>query len=379
MRLVVPFGFYGWGNIGDEATLQGFARLVSQHQSRMQVWVASRNPFHTARVEPSFSYYNAVGRDPRRWLAKYCSAAQAVVGGTPIMDVLGKWPLSEVAPLVDAAYKQGKPIAFVGSGTEKLQSEESRYVVSHILALKVQHWSVRCQRDKERLIDYGVSPESITVAADLAWMLDPVTTDFGKRYLKRLGLAENGLYIGVNVNNEAFMLKQEPRLFEKLGRFLDVLVEQYGVSILFLCNEVREGDMFDKAANLKILAAMTHKGKATLAPNEYLTPQQMMSIIKCCNATVSTRLHFCIFSALQGVPFLALLRSAKASDLCWDLNWNYAVNLCDLRIDALLELFSEMEDDQVQLVENLRRQVRQMRERTLRNGIVLDALHNRIG
>ena len=30
MNLVAPFGFYGAGNIGDEATLQGFARLLSR-------------------------------------------------------------------------------------------------------------------------------------------------------------------------------------------------------------------------------------------------------------------------------------------------------------------------------------------------------------
>ena len=44
MNLIAPFGFYGWGNIGDESTLQGFARLVSHAHPAMRVWVASRNP-----------------------------------------------------------------------------------------------------------------------------------------------------------------------------------------------------------------------------------------------------------------------------------------------------------------------------------------------
>ena len=50
MNLVAPFGFYGWGNIGDEATLQGFARLMAGSPPKPRVWVASQNPRHTARA-----------------------------------------------------------------------------------------------------------------------------------------------------------------------------------------------------------------------------------------------------------------------------------------------------------------------------------------
>ena len=115
MRLVAPFGFYGWGNIGDESTLQGFARLVSRYGNGTRVWVASRNPSHTARIEPSFKYYKAVGRDLRRKWAGYRATAAVVAGGTPIMDVLGAWPLCELVPLIENIHRRGKTIAFLGS------------------------------------------------------------------------------------------------------------------------------------------------------------------------------------------------------------------------------------------------------------------------
>ncbi len=374
MKLAVPFGFYGAGNIGDESTLQGFARLVSRDHDGMRVWVASRNPSHTARVEPSFKYYKSVGRDPRKWWAQYRSDAYVFAGGTPIMDILGSWPLSEVVPLISAAHSQGKPIAFVGVGTERLQSESSRRTVSEVLAPKVARWSVRSERDKERLTDYGVRPQSVTVAADMAWLLDPVTIDFGKQHLKRLGLGENEPYVGVNVNNESFMLKQEPRLFEKLGRCLDEMIVRYGVRVLFLCNEVREDDMFDMAASLRIRASMRHKESSVLVPNEYFTPQQMLSLIACCRATVSTRYHFCLFSALQKVPFLALKRSDKVADLCWDLQWQYGASLSDINVADLSDAFSEIEGRRAELVVQLGNRVQCMRERALRNNIALEVL-----
>ena len=374
MNLVAPFGFYGWGNIGDESTLQGFAQLVSRYDHGIRVWVASRNPSHTARVEPSFKYYKAVGRDPRRWWARHHSVACVVAGGTPIMDVLGSWPLAEVALLVQALHKQGKPVAFVGTGTEKLQREESKRVVSDIIAPRVLHWSVRCERDKERLTEYGVAPDRVTVAADLAWMLEAVPTDFGRQYLRQLGLDIDGLFVGVNVNNERFMLEQEPRFFEKVGKFLDRLVEKYGVRILFLCNEVREGETYDKAASLKVLACMGQREKTFLVPNEYWTPQQMLSLIGCCRVTVSTRYHFCLFSTLQGVPFLSLNRSDKVADLCSDMNWPYGASLNDLSVLTLVEMFSDIEVKRSRWIGYLQEQVKRMRVRTSNNHAALDSL-----
>jgi polysaccharide pyruvyl transferase WcaK-like protein len=374
MNLVVPFGFYGWGNIGDESTLQGFARLAQRFDPKLRVWVASRNVSHTARIQPSFKYYKAVGTDPMRWWGRWRSDAAAFVGGTPIMDVLGEWPLSEVAPLVSAAYSEGKPIAFVGVGTERLQNESSRRTVAEVLAPKVVHWSVRSERDKKRLTDCGVRPESITAAADMAWLLDPVTTDFGKQYLRRLGLALNEPYVGVNVNSESFMLDQEPRLFEKLGLCLDELVVRYGVRVLFLCNEVREDDMFDRAASLKIQASMTHKERTFLVPNEYLTPQQMQSLIGCCQATLSTRYHFCLFSALQQVPFLALERSDKVADLCWDMRWPYRASLCKLKLSLAGELLADVEKKNAELTAQLAESVGFMRQRAWKNEAALAAL-----
>lgn len=44
MKLVAPFVFYGWGNIGDESTLQGFARLLAKGPVRATAWVGSRAP-----------------------------------------------------------------------------------------------------------------------------------------------------------------------------------------------------------------------------------------------------------------------------------------------------------------------------------------------
>jgi polysaccharide pyruvyl transferase WcaK-like protein len=374
MRLVAPFGFYGWGNIGDESTLQGFARLVSGCGNGTRVWVASGDPSHTARVEPSFKYYRAVGRDPRRWWARHRATAAIVAGGTPIMDVLGEWPLKALAPLVVATSSQHKPFAFIGCGTEQLHSQGSRRVVAEVLSPRVCHWSVRSERDKHRLSDYGVPAERITVAADMAWLLDPVSADSGRAYLSQIGVRFDRVTVGVNVNIERFVREQQPLLLTILGEFLDSVVEQYDAQVLFLCNEVRNGDTFDAAASREVRASMRRPERAILVPNHYWTPQEMLSMIACCDLTISTRYHFCLFSALQGVPFVALKRSDKVDDLCRDIDWPYGVSLGNLDAERLLEMFSEVKSAEGARAGYLRQRAAAMRSKALTNKVALEAM-----
>jgi polysaccharide pyruvyl transferase WcaK-like protein len=378
MNLIAPFGFYGAGNIGDESTLQGFARLVSQSQRKTHIWVGSRSPAHTKRVEPLFRYFKAVGPDPwRRW-ARYRSQACVVPGGTPIMDVLGEWPLSELAPIIKEAHDHGKPVIFVGTGTESLLKDESKRIMADIIAPRVLHWSVRCERDKGRLTDYGVRAGNITVAADLAWMLDGETVTKGKEILRKVNVDVNSRLVGVNINNERFIREKEPQFFEKLARLFDLIIERFDYQILFLCNEVREEESFDKYASQKVQSLMRNRNKTVLVPNIYRTPQEMLSIIGCCSLTIGTRYHFCLFSALQNVPFIAIKRSDKVADLCWDMNWLYSVALGEMDVENLSNMAAEIDQKRESVADELRTKVQRMKNKVNKNNIPLQILMSKL-
>lgn len=378
MRLVAPFGFYGAGNIGDESTLQGFGRLVSAFDRRTRTWVASRNVAHTRRIEPGFGYFRAESRDfRRRWGWVTCDA-MVVPGGTPIMDSLGGWPFSELLPLVQRARAEELPIAFIGIGTERLAQEKSRRVVAEELAPSVLCWTVRCTRDRERLIEYGVAPERVTATADQAWLLDPVSTDAGRKILAGIGVDASARLVGVNVNIEHAVRAQQPNLLRELAAFLDRLIDTRNAHVLFLCNEVRDGETFDLAASRELIASMARQDRAKVVPNTYWSPQVMMSIISCCELTVSTRYHFCLFSALQGVPFIGVKRSDKVTDLCDDLRWPYAVGLGELSSERLVTLCEELETRRDDARAALAADVPNMRARAARNDIALHALKQRV-
>jgi polysaccharide pyruvyl transferase WcaK-like protein len=375
MKVLAPFGFYGWGNIGDESTLQGFAQLIARHGRDFRVWVASQNPGHTTRVEPSFSYFRSGVDSLRSRWAHRTAKARVVAGGTPIMDNLGEWPLSELIPLVQSSVRSTRPFACVGVGIETLHKEESRRLFRTELAPHVVHWSVRSDRDRERLESLGVPGDRLTVAADMAWLLSPVSRDFGRQVIARLTPgSDRKISIGVNINCEHAMTARQPRLIEIVARALDAVLETVDARVLFLCNEVREGSTFDRAAAQAILAQMTQRQHAALVPNEYFTPQQMLSVIGCCDVTLSSRYHFLLFSALQGVPFVALKRSDKVADLCVDLNWPQALDLAELDADRLREDLKHAVRERRRLPALLAQRVQPLKRRALANHAALDAL-----
>jgi polysaccharide pyruvyl transferase WcaK-like protein len=377
MRLVAPFGFYGWGNIGDEATLQGFARLLARYDPHASAWFGSRDRRHTARTEPAFRYFDASRSSLRRWWAHRHADGAVFVGGTPIMDVLGRWPLSEVVPLVAARAARGTPVAFVGIGTERLQREESRRLIANELAPRIRHWSVRSEQDRERLLAYGVEGDRITVAADLAWTLERTPPAANDRRPECLRAGPDDVLVGVNVTNERFVAERAPRLFVTLAEFLDRLVEKVGARIVFFCNEIREDESFDKAASQLIIGHMRHPGRAAILPNEYRTPQQMMALLGACRLAVGMRYHFCVFAAIQGVPFVAIKRSDKVDDLCRDLAWPHGLGLDEIDAPRLEAMGTELLADGPGAARTMQERVESMQGRVWRNCVALDVLQGR--
>jgi polysaccharide pyruvyl transferase WcaK-like protein len=372
MRLTVPWGIFGSGNIGDEAMLNGFAALVKGYPRKLSVWIASENPAHAAAAEPAFRYYSQRSGRIEKWRAKWRSRGHLIVGDTPVMDVLGGWPLEELSHLVKSATLEQRPIAFLGTGTETLQLESSKRIVEECLAPAVVHWSVRSERDLARLQEYGVDPARINVAADLAWLLRRSSSDFGQQEFRELGLEGSALRIGVSFTREAFVHHQSAGLPGRLAQILDALVEEYDAKIIFFCNEVRAGAEFDQAATEEIRALMSHREATYAVANNYWTPAQMLSLIGNCDYTFGMRYHFCLFSALQGIPFIAIKRSGKVDDLCWQLDWPHAVSLNDVTPECVRKAFSAMRAGGKQLAAKLDEGTQQLREKARLNIAALD-------
>ena len=374
MKLVAPWGFYGMGNTGDEGTLCGFARLLALSHISADVSIGCGDPTHTARVEPAFRYFSASGKDPRRWWAKLRATAQAVIGGTPVMDVLGDWPLCDLVPLLRTAERRSLPFAFVGCGIEELRHTKSNIILREEVVPRVHSWSVRSERDGNRLINAGVPSDRIAIAADLAWLIDPATDARMSRRLDDLGIRPPEAVIGVSICNENLCLDRHPEMAAALARTLDALISDRDAIVIFVCAEMRDEPIFDWAAAARVRDRMARADRALILPRHYFTPGEIMTVISRCCVVFSMRYHVCLFSAIQGVPFIGLERSDKVSDLCWDLGWPNRVALPFDDADTLIGMARDLMQNRNSAHAQLQATAQSMRERAMRNRIPLDAL-----
>jgi polysaccharide pyruvyl transferase WcaK-like protein len=380
MKLAVPFGFYCAGNVGDESTLLGFGRLIRQFGDGVEVDVATSCVNQARKVEPFFRYYQytdgIMGFEPK--LRAHMASGYVFAGGTPISDSLGDWPLRTVGGILEHAHNWGKPTAFVGIGVEHLFEEISQQRMKEQIIPNALGWSVRSAKDRDRLLDLGAAEDDVAVAADMAWLLDPVDAAYGREVFESLGLGD-GPVVGVNINAEPHLIAKSPQLFRETAAALDHLVEHHGVKVLFLFAETREGETFDKAASEKVRELMVHKDAAIMGPDEYLIPQQMMSIISQCTTTISTRYHFCLFSVLQSVPFVAISRSDKVTDFCQDIDWKADIDPAKVSRELIIAQVERQLAGIPEEMALLPAKIEVMRRRAEKNSFVLDKLRAAAG
>jgi polysaccharide pyruvyl transferase WcaK-like protein len=100
----------------------------------------------------------------------------------------------------------------------------------------------------------------------------------------------------------------------------------------------------------------------------------MLSLVGCCDVTLSSRYHFCVFSALQGVPFLALNRSNKVEDLCLDLEATPALSLAETGVEDLCRQLTAVHAGRERMRSTLTRRVGELRDRARANLTTLDVL-----
>lgn len=373
--LTIPWGYFGAGNIGDEAMLQGFAEVAAPYRQKNDFFVSSRNVPHTSKAVPGFRYFRQEGFSLTRGRAFSKAAAYIFVGDTPVSDVQGPWPLwNEIIPLVKILKEKGTPIVFIASGVETLHRKRSRELVADVLAPNVRHWALRSDEDRKRLAGYGVPYEKIDVTADLAWLLAGKSVSAG--FEAREGAAARGgeFVVGVNMTNEPWMESLNPFLFREVARALDTICTQRRARIVFLSNEVRDRRPFDGEAARRCVSLMKSPGKAVILPPRYRTPQEMMSIVAGCSITIGMRYHFCIFSAIQGVPFIGIERSDKMADLFRDLNWEFRTPLAEVTGERLVNLSEQLFAEKEAASDKLSLGAARMKERATANRDVLAEL-----
>lgn len=303
-------GSYGGLNLGDEAILKSMIEQVRREIPDAEITVFSRNAEDTRRrhkVERTVP----VRKLSRAEVVPEIERLDLLVlgGGGILYDADARVYLREV----QVAKERGVPVFVfaVGAGPLKEPAVQAavREALEGVAAITVREKSARAA-----LEEAGVHRD-VVVTADPALLLKP--EPLPRNVLKHEGLEGKRRLVGMSVREPGVAAPDlDERVYHALlANAADFMVDRFDADIVFV---PMERSVLDSQHSHAVIAQMLRAQRARVLNGEY-TSAQLLSLIGHFDFAVGMRLHFLIFAALQGVPFVALPYSGKVGGFLEDL------------------------------------------------------------
>jgi polysaccharide pyruvyl transferase CsaB len=303
-------GSYGGLNLGDEAILQS---IIMQLRSSLDVDVTvfTRNAQDTTlrhKVERVIEVRNLTRVEITPEIERL---DLFILGGGGIffdkeIDVF----LREL----EIASQTNIPSMVYAVGAGPLNTDTSRKRVKDVLD-NADIITVREKEAKKILEDTGVKKE-IKVTADPAFLLNP--EPLPPDALKLEQVHGDRPLVGVSVREPGPAAPDiDPNFYHALlANAADFVISRLDADVIFV---PMERQVFDVQNSHAVISKMLKPQHAWVLKGEY-SAGQLLSFMKNFVFTIGMRLHFLIFSALQGVSFVALPYATKVSGLLDDLS-----------------------------------------------------------
>ena len=310
MRLLAFGGWYGSGNVGDDAILIGLRNILAEAMPGSELVALSTDPEQTERV----CGVEAARLMSPRWLLAHVGEYRGVFSGADAVIVTGGTPFYDwdhVSRLMHwgMARGVGKPVVCFGVGTKNIVSVHGRRLVGSLLA-RSERVSARDRVSWRRL--EALSERDVSLTGDSALFLEPASRDVGESIILEAGLSSDHPPVvicprALSGDNRAHY--HDPvdggrvtTIRLGLAHLADALLRE-GHQVLFVPFHVAEYDD-DRREIGVIRAAMRERGAAAL--DRTLSPEAAASLLGSPSLVVGLRLHSLILAASQGVPVVSV-------------------------------------------------------------------------
>ena len=320
MRFAVFGGWFGSGNLGDDAILIGLRKVLERVFPRVEIVTLSTDPAHTRRVcgVGAINLISARGLLKRgdASLSAYLQAfrgadACIVSGGTPIYDYghLSRgfhfgFPRITRTPLVCFGVGVKSIKSVVGASSIRMLLRGARLV------------STRDVPSRDELVRLGVDSR-ISVTGDSGLFLEPAEREDALRLL-----TESGVNISrpMTAICPRFLSTQHRRHYHDplspvevtsirrgVAKVADHLLSR-GFEVVFL--PFHRGRVDDDLAEIRAIMSLMH-GSASKIVKIDLLPGEAMSVLGCMEMVFGLRLHSLMFAASLGVPVVGVNYDSK--------------------------------------------------------------------
>lgn len=345
-------GSYGGLNLGDEAILTCVLKCLRRHRPQARLVVFSRNVEHTRVHHDGLQTvsWQRVGRE--RTHSAVAELDALVLGGG---GILYDGEASKYLRMVQAAHELGIPTFGYAVGAGPLREREDRRIVRETLD-GLTDLTVRDEESKLVLEDAGVTRQ-ITVTADPAMLLE--SEPFTRRMLAAEGIPLDARLVGMSVREPGRAAEHldEASYHALLGEVGDFLVRRLDATLVFVpmeADDVRHAHA--------VLSHMTAARRGRILHGSY-RPGQILGLARHLDLAVGMRLHFLMFMAMAGVPFLPLPYAGKVFDFAQAVGAPALTGVAREEAGPLLAEVDRLWDEHTTRMPQLRSRVRALRAR----------------
>lgn len=309
MKVVIS-GYYGFGNIGDEAILSVSINLLRSILPKVEITVLSAKALKTA----SLFQVKAISRNDFSLIASEVKKADLFIsgGGGLLQDVTSRRSLYYYLALISLAQYYKVPTLLLAQGVGPLTSKFSLKLLSLVLK-GVKSISVRDKSSATFINNLGYTGK-LLLTADLAFLLKPDYSK-GAQVLEKL-----------NINNKPYLFLSPSRALDNPSKVESViqtvlfLKEEYGLEILVVPFYPRH-DYFTLNLIKRRLKDRAHYF------DDCFEPEVALALVGKSEIVVSSRLHPIISAVITEVPFLGISYDPKIDNLVNELGEGLTLQL----------------------------------------------------
>jgi polysaccharide pyruvyl transferase CsaB len=356
-------GSYGGLNLGDEAILEAILRPLREDMNAQAV-VFSRNVKDTKRRHQVDAVpVRSLTRDESREAVRGLDLL--VFGGGGILyDEEAQVYLREA----NLAHELKVPVMAYGLSAGPLVKPHNRDAVRESLN-RCAAITVRDRRGQRLLQDLGVEVP-VRVTADPALLLQP--QPFPEELWQREGLerAERLVAFSVREPGPAAPDLDIEHYHALVANAADFVVDRLDAEVVFVPMERARVDVQHGHA---VAGKMQHAARTTVLKGEY-TSGQMLALFTRFEFAIGMRLHFLMFAARQGVPFVSLPYASKVEGFIEELEMPAPPVLSDLNTGTLLAHIDRSWDSRAGLRARIAERLPNLQARALENETVLKGM-----
>ena len=329
MPKILISGYFGMGNIGDEALLSSLIGILRNiDASKIEISVLSGDPLVTTEL------YGVLGIDRRSMyrVLKAIEWADIVITGPGglIQDVTSFRSLLYYIGIAAMTKFLGKKSLILGCGVGPVNRGLGRALTKKITK-KLDGIALRDMPSLEELRRYGLKRHDVKLFPDFGLLVDASSSMRGKELLEIEGIPY-GNYPLIGMAVRPVGIKEvDYELKKLLAITADALINKYSAHIVFLPFDTN----MDKDFSISIQAMM--KNHSFLIQGQY-RPSDIKGIINELNLMIGMRLHSLILSCTSNIPVVGIAYDPKVENFLVQIGSYDFINLKEVSEQGIFSL-----------------------------------------